>query len=69
VLDAEEDIYYKGQAKTLFNELICQKEHIFFTKEEGAEIHCHSASLYLLNQRIFDWLDKVWENEKEKKQL
>jgi alpha-beta hydrolase superfamily lysophospholipase len=68
VLEAEEDIYYKGQAKTLFNELICQKEHILFTKEEGAEIHCHSASLYLLNQRIFDWLDKVWKNEKEKKQ-
>jgi esterase/lipase len=66
VLEAEEDMYYKGQAKTLYDELTCQKEYILFTKEEGAEIHCHAASLYLLNQRIFDWLDKAWKNEKEK---
>lgn len=61
ILDAEQDIYYKDQAKMLYDKLRCKKDYIQFTKEEGAEIHCHSASLYLLNQRIFDWLDGVFE--------
>ena len=60
VLEAEQDIYYKGQAKKLYDAPACEKEYLRFTDNEGAGIHCHSASLYLLNQRIFDWLDNIF---------
>jgi hypothetical protein len=41
--------------------LTCPKNYILFTKEEGAEDHCHIGALSLANQRIFDWLNGLWK--------
>ncbi|WP_018332615.1 alpha/beta hydrolase family protein [Actinomycetospora chiangmaiensis] len=59
VLDAEEDQFFKGQAKQLFDALTCEKEFIFFSSAEGAGQHCSEGTLLLLAQRTFDWLDQV----------
>jgi len=57
VMEAQEDEFVPGQAKIVHDALNCPKKYILFTKEEGAEDHCHVAALSLSNQRIFDWLD------------
>ncbi|MGC1928215.1 MAG: alpha/beta hydrolase [Candidatus Nitrosopolaris sp.] len=57
VMEAQEDESFPGQPKMVYDALTCPKKYILFTKEEGAEDHCHLAALSLANQRIFDWLD------------
>jgi pimeloyl-ACP methyl ester carboxylesterase len=59
VLDAENDQFFKGQPRRLFDELTCKKELIFFREDEGAGEHCHEGALSLWHQRAFDWLDTV----------
>ncbi|KAK1183848.1 alpha/beta fold hydrolase [Streptomyces sp. NBS 14/10] len=57
VLEAENDQFFKGQPRRLFDELTCQKELISFREDEGAGEHCHEGALSLFHQRTFDWLD------------
>jgi pimeloyl-ACP methyl ester carboxylesterase len=57
VLEAESDNSFPGQPELVYKSLTCPKKYILFTKEEGAEDHCHIGALSLANQRIFDWLD------------
>jgi pimeloyl-ACP methyl ester carboxylesterase len=59
VLDAENDVFFKGQPQRLLGELTCQKELILFREDEGAGEHCHEGALSLFHQRTFDWLDTV----------
>ena len=63
VMEAQEDEFFPGQPKMVYDALTCPKKYILFTKEEGAEDHCHVAALSLANQRIFDWLDGIWIRE------
>ena len=57
VLDAEEDLYLKGQPDVLFEHLTCPKTMIRFTSAEGAGAHCQCGAGRLANARIYDWLD------------
>jgi len=57
VLDAEEDMYLKGQPDVLYEHLTCPKTMIRFTTAEGAGAHCQCGADRLANARIFDWLD------------
>lgn len=59
VLDAENDVFFKGQPQRLLGELTCQKELILFREDEGAGEHCHEGALSLFHQRTFDWLDTL----------
>lgn len=59
VLDAENDQFFKGQPKSLFDELTCRKELILFREDEGAGEHCHEGATSLFHQRTFDWLDSL----------
>jgi len=60
VLDAEEDMYLKGQPDVLFELLTCPKTMIRFTTAEGAGAHCQRGADRLANARIFDWLDDTF---------
>ncbi len=60
VLDAEEDLYLKGQPDILFQHLTCPKTMIRFTSAEGAGAHCQCGADRLANARIFDWLDDTF---------
>lgn len=62
VLEAEDDQFFKGQPKKVYDGLTCTKEHILFKNNEGAGDHCQVAALSLSNQRIFDWLDEIFQN-------
>ena len=64
VLEAEKDESFPGQPERVYKLLTCPKNCIIFTKEEGAEDHCHIGALSLANQRIFDWLDGLSQEVK-----
>jgi dienelactone hydrolase len=59
VCDAENDHFFAGQPKKLYDALQCPKTYLLFTAEDAAEEHCHEGAALLLNQRIFDWLDET----------
>ena len=61
VLEAEKDDSFPGQPKKVYDGLRSPKKYIRFTEEEGAEEHCQSGASALSYQRIFDWLDEVFE--------
>jgi len=61
VLEAEKDDSFPGQPKKVYDGLRCPKKYILFTEEEGAEEHCQSGASALSSQRIFDWIDEVFE--------
>ena len=60
VIDSEDDPWYPGQARQLFNELTCDKTFLLFTAEEGAGDHCQVGSPLLSAQRTFDWLEETF---------
>ena len=60
VLDAEEDLYLKGQPDELYKHLTCPKTMIRFTTAEGAGAHCQCGADRLANARIYDWLDETF---------
>jgi dipeptidyl aminopeptidase/acylaminoacyl peptidase len=64
VVDSEADHAFPGQAKKLYDALKCPKDFILFTVEEGAELHCQVGMWTLAGQRIFDWLDGIFDKIK-----
>jgi dienelactone hydrolase len=63
VLEAEKDDSFPGQPKKVFDTLTCPKSYIRFTEQEGAEEHCQCGASALCNQRIFDWLDDIFQKK------
>ncbi len=57
VLEAEEDIFFKGQPEQLYDHLTCPKKLLRFTVAEGAGAHCQVGAHRLALGRIYDWLD------------
>jgi pimeloyl-ACP methyl ester carboxylesterase len=61
VLDAEEDMFFKGQPEELYEHLTCPKTLMRFTAAEGAGAHCQVGAQRLAFGRIYDWLDNTLE--------
>ena len=59
VIDTENEEFFPGQAKILYNELTCRKEFLLFTAEEGAEEHCQVGAKRYANEHIFNWIDSM----------
>jgi pimeloyl-ACP methyl ester carboxylesterase len=57
IVNSENDISMKGQAKRLYDALHTQKDLMIFTTEEGAGEHCQVGAYSLSNEQIFNWLD------------
>ena len=47
-------------AKTFYDSLDCEKIMLPFLADRGAGDHCEMMNRTLLNQRVLDWLDKVF---------
>jgi Prolyl oligopeptidase family len=56
VTDPENEQFWPGQSRELFDKLTGTKAIIAFTQEEGADSHCEPAASGLRGERIFDWL-------------
>jgi pimeloyl-ACP methyl ester carboxylesterase len=62
VLDAEEDMFFKGQPEELYEHLTCPKTLMRFTAAEGAGAHCQVGAHRLAFGRVYDWLDERLEH-------
>ncbi len=59
LMDAEGDIFFKGQPQQVYDELKGSKKLITFTSEFGAENHCQSGELSYKDEVVFNWLDET----------
>ncbi len=57
ITDPEEEQFWPGQARELYQRLPGPKELVSFTAHEGAGRHCEPMGRALREIRIFDWLD------------
>lgn len=60
VLDAEDDMFFKGQPEELYAHLTCPKTMMVFTNAEGAGSHCQVGAHRLAFARVYDWLDETF---------
>lgn len=61
--DAELDIFFPNQAKSLAEHLGDKATYVKFKAEDGAGAHCSIGAGVYLNQVMFDWLDGVLQND------
>ena len=59
VMEAEADIFFKGQPQQIYDELKVPKKLVHFTSEDGAENHCQSGALAFKDEVVFNWLDET----------
>jgi len=62
VCEAENDIFFAGQPKMLFDHLTCPKALLSFTSVEGAGAHCQVSASRLAFARIYNWLNEVFRS-------
>ena len=60
VLEAEQDIFFKGQPEELYKHLTCPKTLMRFTALEGAGAHCQVGAHRMAFGRIYNWLDDTF---------
>lgn len=58
VTDPDDEQFWPGDSRALFDTLRGPKELARFTREEGANFHCEPVGNLVRNQRILDWLDE-----------
>jgi hypothetical protein len=59
ITDPEDEQFWPGQSRELYDALTCPKVIAPFTKTEGAQMHCEPMGRSLLKQRMYDWLDET----------
>ena len=59
VMEAEADIFFKGQPQRVYDALQAPKQLVKFTSEDGAENHCQSGALAYKDEVVFNWLDET----------
>ncbi len=59
VLEAEGDMFFRGQPQKIYDALQAPKTLFRFTSEDGAENHCQSGALAYLHEVVFNWLDET----------
>jgi hypothetical protein len=59
ITDPENEQFWPGQPRRLYEALSCPKELVSFTAAEGADSHCEPKAFGLRDQRMFDWLDET----------
>jgi hypothetical protein len=58
ITDPEDEQFWPGQSRELYELLNCPKTLVQFTAEEGANWHCEPVAEGLRDLRVFDWLDE-----------
>jgi len=58
VMDGTAEEFSAGQAKKLYDVLMCPKDYMLFTEEDTGLVHCQTGALAVATQRMFDWLDE-----------
>lgn len=59
IADPEDEQFWPGQPREVYDALACPKTIVRFTGAEGANWHCEPKARSLYDQRMFDWLASV----------
>jgi pimeloyl-ACP methyl ester carboxylesterase len=59
VLEADGDMFFRGQPQQIYDALQVPKEIVRFTAADGAENHCQSGTLSYKDEVVFNWLDET----------
>jgi len=59
VVDYEEEGFYGGQAKELYDRLTCEKRFVRMTSADGAQLHCSPMAPQVHADVVLTWLDGV----------
>jgi pimeloyl-ACP methyl ester carboxylesterase len=59
VLEADGDMFFRGQPQQIYDALQVPKQLVQFTAEDGAENHCQSGALAYKDEVVFNWLDET----------
>lgn len=59
ICDPDNEQFWPGQARKLYEALPGPKQIVRFTAEEGSDWHCEPRSPGIRDQRVFDWLDEA----------
>jgi hypothetical protein len=59
ITDPEGEQFWPGQSRQLYDALLGAKVLVPFTKAEGADLHIEPMGRSLVEQRMYDWLDKT----------
>ncbi len=59
IADPDDEQFWPGQSREVYEGLRCPKTIARFTREEGANWHCEPKARLLYDQRMFDWLATV----------
>ncbi|MEA3456922.1 MAG: prolyl oligopeptidase family serine peptidase, partial [Campylobacterota bacterium] len=59
IANPDNEQFWPGQSKEVYNALKCPKTIVRFTADEGANWHCEPKARALYDQRMFDWLATV----------
>lgn len=59
VLEAENDVTFRGEAQRLIEDLNCPYRHVLLTDDEGAGEHCHEGAMLAFHHYAFDWIDEI----------
>ncbi len=59
IADPDDEQFWPGQSKDVYEALACPKTIVRFTAGEGANWHCEPKARGLYDQRMFDWLATV----------
>lgn len=62
VTDSENETNFPGQAKKLYESLVCPKDYLLFTKEQGAAEHCQQGAKIYACDCIFNWIEDQLKN-------
>jgi len=57
ITDPQDEQFWSGQSRQLYDLLPGAKEIVEFTREDGANLHCQPMGRQLTHQRMFDWLE------------
>ena len=59
VMEAAEDMFFRGQPQQIYDALKAPKQLFQFSSEDGAENHCQSGALAYKDEVVFNWLDET----------
>lgn len=59
IADPDDEQFWPGQPREVYEALVCPKTLVRFTADEGANWHCQPKARGLYDQRLFDWLSTV----------
>ncbi|MGW6732742.1 alpha/beta hydrolase family protein [Streptomyces sp. NPDC055013] len=59
VLDYEDEQFYPGQARQMYDKLTSPKDYVKLTAATGAQLHCSPMAPQQHCEVVFDWLDET----------